>query len=432
MAHAGCTEWDKYWEGDPPPTGPVLPTDTAAPTVTVQSPSGADAAQATPVSGADYAVVVEARDDVGVRSILVQVDGGPAVEVYASPQAAETRVLAEMSWDTTALDEGSTHDVSATAVDAAGNQGTSEPAFAQVFNEGPVVAVSEPSADALVRGTVPFTVSFPDGDQIVDQVEFLAGVWSIAVVTGPPWTTQLDTSTLPDGQHYLAAKATTTLGSIGVSDAVAVHVNNGSPVVTIDFPPDGHAVATRGTLVLEATATDSQEGTIPGPRITWRSSVDGALGTGTQVRRSGLTVGTHTMTATVTNAWGTPDSASIQVSVMQNPTYGYCTGVQRDLFTYYLCSYCHEPAYPDFQESRLDLESYAGLMAGGITTLFEIVYPCRPESSLIYNKVTEPVPWVGNPMPNDPAFPTPPPAVLDKLRVWILEGAPPDEPPDCP
>jgi hypothetical protein len=134
------------------------------------------------------------------------------------------------------------------------------------------------------------------------------------------------------------------------------------------------------------------------------------------------------------NAWGTPASASIDVDVKQTPTYSYCVDVQRAMFEIYLCTWCHDPAYPDrgYQDNFLDLTDLAGLLAGGKTTLFRSVSPCRPESSFVYNKLTAAVPWVGEPMPNDPAFPVPPAALVDRLRVWILEGAPPDVPPQCP
>ena len=75
-------------------------------------------------------------------------------------------------------------------------------------------------------------------------------------------------------------------------------------------------------------------------------------------------------------------------------------------------------------------------MAGGRTTIYECVYPCRPESSLVYNKITAlppAVPWVGDymPPPNSANFPTVPSFLAERLRIWILEGAPPDEPEDC-
>jgi len=140
------------------------------------------------------------------------------------------------------------------------------------------------------------------------------------------------------------------------------------------------------------------------------------------------------VTVTAVNLWGTSASASLQVNVKQTPTWSYCPDIQRAMFEIYLCTWCHDPAYPDrgYQDNLLDLTDLAGLMAGGKTTLFDCVSPCRPESSLVYNKLTAAVPWIGEPMPNDPAYPTPPAPLVDRLRVWILEGAPPDVPSQCP
>jgi hypothetical protein len=435
VALAGaCAEWDKYWERGDVPTGPGPVTDTVPPVLHVVAPSAADSAAPTPVSGAAVRVAVDAEDDVGVTGVWITIDDLAPVEVHGPGDPPGTEIAAGMDWDTTALAEGSVHRVTAAATDAAGNTASADACWAQVFNQGPRVLIAAPAADARVLGVTPFTAEFPDGDSHIAEVEFRADVWVLGTVTAPPWAIALDTSQLPDGRHFLALKATTVLGQVGVSAAVAVHVNNGTPSVAVTFPADGHAVARTGTLVLEAAASDAEEGAIPPERVTWSSDRDGALGTGARREVSGLTAGRHTVTATAVNAWGTPASASIHVDVTQYPTYSYCADVQRAMFEIYLCTGCHDPAYPDrgYPDNLLDLTDLAGFMAGGKTTLFRTVSPCRPESSFVYNKLTAAVPWVGEPMPNDPAYPVPPAALVERLRVWILEGAPPDEPPQCP
>ncbi|HMB71336.1 MAG TPA: Ig-like domain-containing protein [bacterium] len=429
-----CTEWDKYWTTDGPPTGPGPAVDTSAPSVRILTPSSADSAAATPVTGAAFRVTVEADDDVGVTELWIAVDDGAPVMAHEPGDPPAPELDAGLDWDTTALTEQSVHRITAGAADAAGNTAAASARWAQVFNEGPTVVVAEPDDDDKILGIVPFTVAFPDGDAYITSVEFLADVWTVATVTAAPWTIALDTTQLPDGRHFLAAKATTVLDQVGASPATAVHVNNGAPTVTVTFPASGHAVAATGTLVLEADASDAQEGPLPPERVTWSSSADGSLGTGLRLLVTGLSAGTHDVTAVATNAWGTSRSASVPVTVSAAPTWSYCANIQRELFEIYLCTWCHDPAYPDrgYQDNLLDLTDLAGLLAGGKTTLFQSVSPCRPESSLIYNKVSAAVPWVGEPMPNDPAYPTPPAAMVERLRVWILEGAPPDVPSQCP
>jgi hypothetical protein len=96
------------------------------------------------------------------------------------------------------------------------------------------------------------------------------------------------------------------------------------------------------------------------------------------------------------------------------------------------CLTCHMPGTTDYPTSQYDMSNYALFMAGGVTRTYECIVPCRPESSLVWNKLTTDPPWVGVAMPPRDRFGPLPPAILDKLRVWILEGAPPDDPATCP
>ena len=419
----GCSEWDRYWEEDTSPLGPVIAPDITPPTIAILSPSAQDSTQATPVSGSAYVVRMEARDDEAVARVVLLIDGQPVVELTAAPW--------EFEWDTTPLEDASTHRLAATAEDAAGNRAGSGDAFAQVFNLGPTLHIDAPSDSALVKGTIEITAAFDGDPPEIAQVEFLADVWSLGVLTEPPWSLTLDTendvvgSQLLVGQHFLAAKATTVLGHIGVSPAVRIFVNNGVPDVSFGYSiPD--TVATKGTLVLDGVASDSQEGPIPAERIVWRSSLEGTLGSGPLLWRPNLAVGTHRITVTATNAWGTPDSAVTLVEVVPGDFQEYTRTVHQDVFDLQFCIHCHK-ADSGQETNGLYLTSYEETMAGGLTTYYRIVYPCRPESSLVYNKVTSDAPWVGSrmPPPNEP-FPPIQPGAVAKLERWIRRGAPPD------
>lgn len=422
----GCAEWDRYW-GEDNVTGPPRDRDLLPPTVVLQSPSGPDSVNATPISGDDYEIVVQAADNDTVQVVQIFIDDLAPQSLSAPPW--------KLRWDTTPLEEASRHRVWATATDPSGNVGTSAVGHAQVFNAGPRLVLVEPSDSSLVRGTIRITAEFTGDVPEIEKVEFLAGVWLSLTVTSPPWTVDLDTELLPAGIHYLAAKATTVLGSVGVSRPVRIHVNNGKPTVAIRFPTSGHRVATRGTLVLQADASDAEEGTLRGEQVAWRSDLQGQIGTGLELRRANLLPGDHVIRAVATNSWGAADSVAIDIEVLAQPTYTYCDDIQLQLLDQCFCTFCHYPGSSEYPSSELDLRTYASFMAGGKSTaqgLYECVYPCRPESSLVYNKITATVPWIGNPMPPPPIFPPVWPNVREMLRVWILEGAPPDEPEDCP
>jgi hypothetical protein len=417
----GCADWHKYW--DRSPMKPVIRRDASPPTVHVLSPAGPDAARATPVSGAAYTIVIGAEDSTGVARVALHLDAEPAAAVSGPPW--------EFRWNTTGLPEASVHRLWAVAVDGAGNLGVSDTVYAQVFNAGPQVVLDEPLDGALAKETIPVTASFPGPTPQIRDVEFLVDAATLGTVAAAPWSVALDTRTIAPGDHFLAARATTTLGQVGVSQPVRIRVNNGTPQVTIAFPPSGHRVATRGTLILSGAATDAVEGAIADARFRWRSSLDGALGTGPYLRRSGLSVGTHTITASALNAWGTADSIAIQVEVAALPTYRFCANVYGEMLRLRCALACHKVGGTDWALHQLDLKTYAGMMAGGITRSYECVAPCRPESSFVWNKLTAGVPWIGGPMPPSGYSPVPD-STLNKVRVWILEGAPPDAPEICP
>jgi parallel beta-helix repeat protein len=87
------------------------PPDATPPTVTITSPaSGSTVSGTIPVSA-------DASDDVGVIGVQFRLDGAPlGPEVTAAPYS--------VTWDTTPAGNGSTHTLSATARDAAGNTST--------------------------------------------------------------------------------------------------------------------------------------------------------------------------------------------------------------------------------------------------------------------------------------------------------------------
>jgi hypothetical protein len=70
-------------------------------------------------------------------------------------------------------------------------------------------------------------------------------------------------------------------------------------------------------VTLTATATDAEDGDLSGS-VTWTSSVDGSLGSGVSLVTSSLSLGTHTITASVTDGAGQPGSATVQVEIVQN------------------------------------------------------------------------------------------------------------------
>jgi hypothetical protein len=93
---------------------------------------------------------------------------------------------------------------------------------------------------------------------------------------------------------------------------------NTPPTVTITSPLDAATYFVGQTVELRATATDAEDGDLTAS-IVWSSSIAGALGTGGSVDVTTLALGTHTITASVTDSGGLTDSDSVTITVEAAP-----------------------------------------------------------------------------------------------------------------
>jgi hypothetical protein len=94
-------------------------------------------------------------------------------------------------------------------------------------------------------------------------------------------------------------------------------VNNNAPVVTIDAPTDGDSFNLGNSVDFMGTATDAEDDdTTLTAALSWTSSIDGSIGSGGSFSTSTLSVGVHTITASVTDSGGLPGSASISITII--------------------------------------------------------------------------------------------------------------------
>ena len=106
-----------------------------------------------------------------------------------------------------------------------------------------------------------------------------------------------------------SASATVVVSSTG---------GNSLPVVSITSPASGSSFVAGASITLRGAATDAEDGTISS-NIVWTSSRDGSLGTGASRTRSNLSVGTHTITARITDSNSASDSATITLRITSAP-----------------------------------------------------------------------------------------------------------------
>ncbi len=105
------------------------------------------------------------------------------------------------------------------------------------------------------------------------------------------------------GTHVITATAIDPHGAAS-QDVVTVQAINHAPTVDVTAFPAGSSFFANQTIRLGALANDVDEGSpFDQTRLIWSSNLDGELGDGTGLEVS-LSVGTHTLTATVTDELG--------------------------------------------------------------------------------------------------------------------------------
>ncbi len=123
-------------------------------------------------------------------------------------------------------------------------------------------------------------------------------------------------SDLPLGSHTITLEATDSDGGLGsASVGIQIISDNDPPNVTLTSPSNGATYVEGEAVSFEGSGTDPEDGALPDQNLTWASSRDGALGTGTAFTRSDLSVGTHTITLTAKDSKGATAVKSVQIEI---------------------------------------------------------------------------------------------------------------------
>ncbi|MBU1754604.1 hypothetical protein KKG56_12295, partial [bacterium] len=188
-------------------------------------------------------VVIDNTAPIGSVSIASPIKGAATV-TYNSSQQDITQVIFEcgsssgtytigldttqpfnISWNTVGMVDG-TYAMVATARDRVGlSYATST--LCVVDNTSPVISITTPLVDAILRGTLAVTGSAVDMLTVSTlQVSIDNGTW-----TSLPYT--WDTSQYTDGAHILRLKGTDSVGNVGYSETRLVSVDNTPPFGSI-------------------------------------------------------------------------------------------------------------------------------------------------------------------------------------------------------
>lgn len=198
-----------------------------------------------------------------------------------------------------------THRITATVSDAGGLTASD---YRNVVitekNTAPSVSFTSPANNTSVDEGESLTIRVSANDA---QDGDLSG--SVALYSSIDGSIE-STTGLSVGTHTLTASVTDS-GGLSASDTLTLTVvaANTAPVVSITAPVANTQVDQGQSIALTAAATDAEQGNLSNS-VQWTSSLDGEISSPAL-----LSVGTHTLTATVTDEQGLVATASVRVTV---------------------------------------------------------------------------------------------------------------------
>jgi hypothetical protein len=373
-----------------------------------------------------------AEDDSGrVVKMSFYISGALAC---ADSTARDSGATFSCVWDTSTTTPGP-YQLTAVALDAAGNTGTSTPiAFSVgIANRPPVVSASAANPATVNEGqgtALSVTASDPTGDTLTYAWSQLSpaspqGAFSNAAVGNPTWTAPLlsaQTSftlqvTVSDG------KGGTAVSSVNVVVA-NVASSNRAPTVDASITAQASAVSSGDSVNVSIGATDPDGDTLT---YSWRTSptglgvfTNGAANAASWRSPEVSSSTAHTLQVVVSDGVATVTrSVSVQVTV---PTYA----AHIQPIWNQACTSCHDSTSPTGGLNLLQGSSYNALINGttSSTTCSTLrrVRSGQPDNSLLVRKISGTT--CGNRMPrNDATFFDTNPGLVTRIRSWILAGA---------
>jgi hypothetical protein len=184
----------------------------------------------------------------------------------------------------------------------------------------PTVSVLSPAGGAVASSSVPVSwlASDADGDALRVSIDFSPDggtTWRVVGTgAGASGTISVPVASLGGTTNGLMRVIVNDGFNSGSATSAAFSIAPQPPSAAISAPT-GQSVLEGERVLLRGIGFDPAAGTLAGNALSWRSSRDGALGTGDDLSAL-LSVGTHVITLTARNAASLSASATATVTVL--------------------------------------------------------------------------------------------------------------------
>jgi len=217
-----------------------------------------------------------------------------------------------------------------------------------------------PSGTVTGTHTVSWSGSDSDGDALVYSL-FYSPDGSVQVPlleetsdTSYEWTSDEDSS----GPAPRLVLVTSDGVRSTITESAVFEVPDRKPAVYISEPLDGARFKPSDAVPLNATVHDPEDGIVSDAEVAWSSDRDGALGNGKALAAEGLSVGSHTITASFADLAGNTGSDSVIIEVTNGP----------------VCSLTCAPSAPGTVTVGEQFDFDAGVSASSCTDPIEYIW----------------------------------------------------------
>ena len=212
-----------------------------------------------------------------------------------------------------------THEITLTATDSLGAEGTVSVTVVILTNDPPVAVIHRPETHMVYSSgtTIQFMGSGTDPEDGTLDSSRLSWTSSLNGFLGTGASVFIND--LSVGIHEITLTATDSAGAKGTATipvTIEGQQQNTPPSAVITSPANNSAYAVGTSITFSGYGTDVEDVNIAPSNLSWYSSMDGDLGWGSQVATTNLSPGTHQITLTATDSGGETGKAMVTVTIV--------------------------------------------------------------------------------------------------------------------